>query len=107
MVFSDTVKKNVANMRAKREDFIETAELRTVLPQLYTDEARAELIYALAHKYNLPNGYIEQAVNYYVIGCSGRAAWLAYIDSYDEGVFSRIEEKVWQERKKRPDEQAA
>ncbi|MBI5002915.1 hypothetical protein HZC31_05990 [Candidatus Woesearchaeota archaeon] len=104
---SDVVKERVAEMRTNREIFTATAELREVLPQLYTDEARAELIYDLAHKYNLPNGYIEQAVNYYVAECSGRAARLAYIDSYDEDVFLRIEEKVWQEIKKRPDEQAA
>src|SRR3989338_2315376 len=104
---SDLVKERFAEMRAKRQEFTATAELREVLPQLYTDEARAELIHTLALSYRLPEGYIEQAVNHYITKDNGRAKWLTYLDTNSESAFVAVEEQLGWKTKKESDEQRA
>ncbi len=104
---SDVVKERFAEMRAKQQEFTATAELREVLPQLYTDEARAALIETLAYQYNIPNGYIQQAVNHYIATDNSNAKWLTYLDTNSESAFVAVEEQLgWKIRKESDDQRA-
>ena len=104
---SDVVKERFAEMRANQKIFTATTELREVLPQLYTDEARAELIHTLALKYRLPTGYVEQAVNHYITKDNGKAKWLTYLDTNSESAFVAVEEQLGWKIRKESDEQRA
>ncbi len=104
---SDLVKERFAEMRAKREQFTATTELREVLPQLYTDEARATLIETLAYKYNIPSEYVQQAVNHYIATDNGKAQWLTYLETNNEKEFVQVGKQLGWKIRKEFDEQDA